>query len=277
MSSEGCCVTVACEGCLALLVIDERRRWVVRLRRGGVLGSDRGVVRHDDVIGREYGSWLETSRGVPVLLLQPRLVDLEERLFRRRSQVIYPKDHGLIAVELDLKPGMRVLEVGVGSGFTTAFLAQLVGPTGHVYSYELRRDMIEVAERNLRQAGLLDRVTLKHRDARLGVDETGLDAAVVDMPDPWALLPVLEQALRPGATAAFYMPAINQVQRLLAALKARRRWAELRVTELLRRDYETRSDALRPRTTMIAHTGYLAFARLTKPPQPPEGERGDSE
>ena len=261
----GCCRRIACEGCLALLVIDERRRWVVRLRRGGVLGSDRGVVRHDDVIGVEYGGWVRTNRGVPVLVLQPRLVDLEERFFRRRSQVIYPKDHGLIAVELDLKPGMRVLEVGVGSGFTTAFLASMVGPEGRVYSYEARRDMLEVAERNLREAGLLDRVVLHHADARMGVEERDLDAAVVDMPDPWALLPVLEEALRPGAAAAFYMPAVNQVYRLLAALKARERWAEMRVSEVLRRDYEPRADALRPRTTMIAHTGYLAFVRLVKP------------
>ena len=264
-SGERCCLDIVCEGCLALVVVDERRRWVVRMRRGGVTGSDRGVLRHDDVLGRPYGSRVRLSSGAEALILQPRLVDLMERGFRRRSQVIYPKDHGLIVLELGIGPGSRVLEVGVGSGFTTAVLAHIVGPKGRVYSYEIRRDMAAVAERNLELAGLRDRVELKVRDARLGVDERGLDAAVVDMPDPWAVLPVLEESLRPGATAAFFTPAINQVARLLEALEARGRWAEVRVAEVLRRDYEPRPDALRPRTTMIAHTGYLVFARLLAP------------
>ena len=264
MSGE-CCVDIVCEGCTALVVVDERRRFIIRVRRGGVLGSDRGLLRHDDLIGLRYGGWVRLSSGAEALILQPRLNDMMERGFKRRSQVIYPKDHGLILVELDIRPGMRVLEVGVGSGFTTARLAAAVGPEGHVYSYEARRDMAETARRNLELAGLQDRVTLKVRDARLGVEEKGLDAAVVDIPDPWALLPVLEESLRPGAGAAFFLPATGQVPRLLAALELRGRWAETRVAEVLARWYETRPDSFRPRTTMIAHTGYLVFSRLVMP------------
>lgn len=263
MSEDLCCKTIACEGCPALIVIDERRRFIVTLRHGKVLGSDRGVLRHDDVIGRPYGSWVKLGSGVYAVILQPRLIDYIERGFKRRSQVIYPKDHGIIIMLLDLKPGMRVLEIGVGSGFTTAVLARVVGANGHVYSYEIRRDMAEVARRNIEAAGLADKVTLKVRDARDGVDERGLDAAVVDMPDPWAVLRVLEEALMPGAPVVFFLPAINQVQRLLGALELRRCWAETRVLEVLLREYEARADALRPRTTMVAHTGYLVFSRLT--------------
>ena len=258
-----------CEGCPVLLVVDERRRYVFRVRRGAWFGSDRGSVRHDQLVGLEYGSWVRLSSGVYALVLQPRLVDYMERGLRRRSQVIYPKDHGMILMLLDLAPGMRVLEVGVGSGFTTAVLARTVGPGGRVYSYELRADMAEVARRNLEELGLLDRVVLRLRDARLGVEERGLDAAVVDMPDPWAVLPVLEEALRPGAGAVFFTPAANQAARLVAALRARPRWGELRMLELLARDYETRGDALRPKATMIAHTGYLVYARLTLPAPAP--------
>ncbi len=264
MSGE-CCRDVVCEGCLALVVVDERRRYVVRIRRGGVFGSDRGVFRMDEVIGKPYGSWVRLSSGAWAVVLQPRLVDLMEKRFRRRSQVIYPKDHGYILMMLGVGPGSRVLEVGVGSGYTTAVLAWAVGPTGHVYSYEVRGDMAETARRNLEEAGLLDRVTLRVRDARLGVEETGLDAAMVDMPDPWSLLPVLERALRPGAAAAFFQPAANQVARLLAALEERGRWVDTRVAELLLREYEPRADALRPYTTMIAHTGYIVFSRLAQP------------
>jgi len=264
-----CCRDVVCEGCWVLLVVDERRRYVLRVRRGAWFGSDRGSIKHDRLLGLPYGSWVRLSSGARAAVLQPRLVDFMERGLRRRSQVIYPKDHGMILMLLDVEPGARLLEVGVGSGFTTAVLARAVGPGGRVYSYEIRGDMAEVARSNLEALGLLDRVELKVRDARLGVDERGLDGAVVDMPDPWALLPVLEEALRPGAGTVFFTPAANQAGRLLSALKARGRWVELRMLELLARDYETRGDAVRPKTTMVAHTGYLVYARLLlSPPLP---------
>ncbi|ABM81179.1 tRNA (adenine-N1)-methyltransferase [Hyperthermus butylicus] len=260
MSGE-CCRDIVCEGCPVLLVIDERRRFIFRVRRGARLGSDRGVLRHDDVIGLPYGSRVRLSTGVEAVVLQPRLVDYMERGLERRSQVIYPKDHGLIVMLLDLRPGMRVLEVGVGSGYTTAVLASIVGPEGHVYSYEIRGDMAETARRNLERLGLLDRVTIRVRDARQGIDERDLDAAVVDMPDPWSILEHLHKALRPGAGAVFFMPAANQVARLLQALELSGAWTETRVYEVLLREYEARSDALRPRTTMIAHTGYILYTR----------------
>ena len=259
---DACCRDVVCEGCLVLLYIDERRRFIFRVRRGGVQGSDRGVLRHDDIIGLRYGSAVRLSTGAKAYILQPRLIDLEERGFRRKSQVIYPKDHGLIIMLLDIKPGMRLLEVGVGSGFTTAVLASLVGPQGHVYSYEVRRDMAEIALANLEMAGLSDRVTLKVKDAREGIDERELDGAVVDMPDPWSILDELFQALRPGAGVVFFMPAINQVERLLLAISLKSsKWLKPQVYEVLLREYEAKPDALRPRTTMVAHTGYIVYTR----------------
>ncbi len=258
----GCCDTVVCEGCWVLLYIDERRRFVFKARRGAVQGSDRGVLRHDDIIGVPYGSTVTLSSGARAVVLKPRLVDFMERLLERRSQVIYPKDHGLIVMLLDLKPGMRVLEVGVGSGFTTALLASIVGREGHVYSYEVRRDMAETALRNLARLGLADRVTLHVQDARRGIAERDLDAAVVDMPDPWSILHHLHQALKPSAGVVFFLPAVNQVERLLAALELLEdMWMRPQVYEVLLREYEARSDALRPRTTMIAHTGYIVYTR----------------
>ena len=256
-----CCIDIVCEGCPVLLVIDERRRFIFQARRGAIQGSDKGVLRHDDILGKEYGSRVKLSSGIEAVILRPRLIDYMERGFRRKTQVIYPKDHGLIIMLLDLKPGMRVLEIGVGSGFTTAVLAQIVGNEGRVYSYEVRRDNIEIARKNLEKIGLADRVVLKHRDARLGIDEEAIDAAVVDMPDPWAVLRHLHRALRPSAGAVFFLPAVNQVQRLLLALGLHGGWVETSVYEVLLRGYEPRGDALRPYTTMIAHTGYLVYAR----------------
>jgi protein-L-isoaspartate(D-aspartate) O-methyltransferase len=55
---------------------------------------------------------------------------------------------------LDAQPGQRVLDVGSGSGWTTALLARLVGPTGRVLGVELEPDLVDLGTRHLDAAGL---------------------------------------------------------------------------------------------------------------------------
>ncbi len=50
---------------------------------------------------------------------------------------------------LDVRPGQRVLDVGAGSGWTTALLAHLVGPTGSVRGVELEPELVAFGGRNL--------------------------------------------------------------------------------------------------------------------------------
>ena len=50
---------------------------------------------------------------------------------------------------LDVRPGQRVLDVGSGSGWTTALLAHLVGPTGEVVGVELEPELVSVGAANL--------------------------------------------------------------------------------------------------------------------------------
>jgi len=50
---------------------------------------------------------------------------------------------------LDVRPGQRVLDVGAGSGWTTALLAHLVGPTGSVHGVELEPELVAFGARNV--------------------------------------------------------------------------------------------------------------------------------
>lgn len=54
---------------------------------------------------------------------------------------------------LDLRPGQRVLDVGAGSGWSTALLAHLVGPTGQVVGVELEPELVAFGGANLAATG----------------------------------------------------------------------------------------------------------------------------
>ena len=249
------------EGSEVLMYIDRRRKWIVRVERGKVFGSDRGVARHDDIVGREIGSSIELSAGFRAYILRPLLIDYLERGFARKTQVLYPKDMGLILLLLGIGPGSRVLEAGIGSGFMTSVLANVVRPSGKVYAYEVRKEFAEVALRNLRRLGLDAFVEVKVRDLKQGVDERELDAAVLDMPDPWDALEVVHEALRPAAPVVFFLPTASQVDKLLHKLTEFRGFVDIRVFETLLREYRPVPGALRPETVMVGHTGYIVFAR----------------
>jgi protein-L-isoaspartate(D-aspartate) O-methyltransferase len=55
---------------------------------------------------------------------------------------------------LDVQPGQKVLDVGCGSGWTTALLAWLTGPTGRVLGVELEPDLVEFGRDNLDRVGV---------------------------------------------------------------------------------------------------------------------------
>ena len=71
---------------------------------------------------------------------------------------------------LDVRPGHRVLDVGSGSGWTTALLSFLVGPTGEVVGVEIVPELVVLGRRNLARAGVAARVE-QAREGVLGLPE----------------------------------------------------------------------------------------------------------
>ncbi|HII07848.1 MAG TPA: protein-L-isoaspartate(D-aspartate) O-methyltransferase [Methanotrichaceae archaeon] len=71
---------------------------------------------------------------------------------------------------LDLREKMMVLDVGTGSGYHAAVMADLVGPEGHVYSIERIPELVVFAKRNLREAGI-ENVTVVEGDGSVGLPE----------------------------------------------------------------------------------------------------------
>jgi tRNA (adenine57-N1/adenine58-N1)-methyltransferase catalytic subunit len=247
------------EGDLALLAGPRQKNFIVRLQAGQRLETHRGILYHDDLIGKTWGTQVYSHVQRAFILLPPSLSDLLMET-RRNTQIMYPKDIGFIMVTMGIGPGKHVIEAGTGSGALTTALAFAVGQHGRVTTYEARPEMQKLARKNLARAGLDQQVDFKIGNIGDGFQETGVDALFLDVPNSYDYLPQVRQALKPGGFFGTLLPTTNQVAKLLVALN-RERFGFIDVCEILLRYYQTHPDRLRPTDRMVAHTGFLIFAR----------------
>jgi len=258
-------------GDLIQLVSPTNKVYTFLLTPGGQLQTHRGILFHDNLIGVPWGSQVFSHKGSAYYLLQPALSTLLQET-RRNTQIMYPKDIGYVLITLGIGPGVHVLEAGTGSGALTTALAWAVGTQGHVTSYEVRPEMQNLARKNLERLGLDERVTFKLKDIISGFDECGADALFLDLPNPQDYILQVRQALKPGGSFGCILPTTNQVSRLLSDLH-QASFAFIDVCEIMLRFYKPVPQRLRPTDRMIAHTGYLIFARPILPSEPsPDAE-----
>jgi len=250
---------IAQAGDLAQLVGPRGKNFIIRLAHAEKLHTHRGILDHDGLIGKPWGCQVYSHLNRSFMLLQPSLADILNDI-RRSTQIMYPKDIGFILVTMGIGPGQNVLEAGTGSGAFTAALAYTVGKEGHVTTYEMRPEVQKLAQKNLAGIGLSDRVTFKLRNIEDGFDEQGIDALFLDLPNPYDYTSQVRAALKPGGFFGSILPTTNQVQRLLVAL-TRDNFAFIEVCDLMMRYYQVDPDRFRPVDRMVAHTGYLIFAR----------------
>lgn len=242
-----------------LLLSQDGKRFMIRLEPGKEFHSHRGKIPHDVLIEQPLGRRVASHLGHSFFALKPSAHDLIMHA-RRRTQIVYPKESGYILLKMNIVSGARVIEAGTGSGALTIALALGVSPGGRVYSYEERAEMQALAEMNLRQIGLHGGVELKLRDIAQGFDETEVDALFLDVREPHQYLEQARRALKAGGFLGAVVPTTNQAAALLAALE-REAFVDVEVCEILLRPYKTVPQRLRPVDRMVAHTGYLVFAR----------------
>ncbi|MCX6526400.1 MAG: tRNA (adenine-N1)-methyltransferase [Actinobacteria bacterium] len=243
----------------ALFIDSKQRRYLLTLDDEGEFHSHSGFVPHATVIGQETGIIVESTKGARYLVLRPTLEDFVVEM-PRGAQVIYPKDLAPICMLGDIHPGVRVWETGVGSG---ALSMTMLRWGANIVGTELREDFLNRARINVRSflgEEALSRYDVSLGDSYLAPPPGRFDRVVLDLPEPWQVVPHAESVMVGGGILVAYTPSITQAVQVREALS--KFWVDQRTLEVLHRTWHIEGMAVRPDHRMVAHTAFLTTARF---------------
>ena len=178
------------------------------------------------------------------------------------TQIVYPKDFGYIAARTGLQTGQKIVEIGTGSGSLTTFMASIVSPRGHVHTFDVEPKFMSIAQKNLEKAGMLKYVTMNKKDLKKAKKMPVVDAdiVVIDLGDPWEVLPQARKMLKGSGFVVAICPTMNQLERLSTAFIVNE-FSDIECTEHIIRNIEAREGKTRHSFRGIGHTTYIAIAR----------------
>ena len=245
------------------------RHYALTLKAGETFQHSGETIPHDALIGRADGSAVTLSKGTRMLAIRPTLGEYVLKM-PRGAQVIYPKDLAIITVWADIYPGARVLEAGTGSGALTMALVRAVGERGAVVSYETREDFARTAMKNIeRYLGPAPVLTMRRHDIYIGIAPEDrqqiFDRIILDLPEPWQVVPHAAEALRSGGVYLSFVPTIPQVMQTVDALERAAVFGLIQTFETLLRMWNIQGRSVRPDHRMVAHSGFITVARKVEP------------
>lgn len=240
-----------------VVLIDRKgKKWLVKVEDNKMFQIHHGKLDLNDLIGKRYGSIVNTHLGRNLYAKKPTIHDFIMKS-KRKTQIIYPKDIGYIILKLGLRPGMNILEVGTGSGAMTSSLIWILGREGTIDTYEKRRDIADIAIRNILRIHHGKSIIKLHvediRDADLPMEK--YDAAIIDMDSPWEIIDKVYHSLKPGGGVAFIIPTYNQLEKLLPTLE--NLFSEIDAVEIFIRRLQAKQGKIRPEFRMIGYTNIV--------------------
>jgi len=261
---------------LIYLILDNRRKWLVKVEEGGVFQTHKGIIKFDEIIGKPFGSVVFSqpyeTQGYKFYVLKPLPSDYVIYM-SRKTQIIYPEDAGLILIYSGIGPGSKVIEAGCGSGALTCILGNYVRPDGYIFSYDIREKSLKRALSNVLKANLQDFVSIQYGDILIDdLGHTNVDSVVLDMPQPWKAIERIKYYLKLSGTLVSFSPAIEQVKKTTFALQENG-FYEINTYELIKRKFQVKKNATHPEVRMIGHTGYMTFGRKIKDVRNPYREK----
>lgn len=235
------------------LLVDSRKGRTYLVGSGNDLHCNEGQVKSKDIDSAAPGDIIHSNKGIEFRVLCPDTLDFLKKA-KRGPQAVTLKDAGLIAAYTCISSGSKVVEAGTGNGILSMYLAHIVAPQA-LTTYELREDFAEIAAGNFKRFGF-ENIVLKNQSIYDGIEEKGVDAVVLDLPEPWMALSQIDEALRVGGRIASYSPSVNQVNKFNEALSEN---YSAETFEAILRHWKPKT--MRPDTRMIGHTGFLTIAR----------------
>ncbi|MGI9566807.1 MAG: tRNA (adenine-N1)-methyltransferase [Nitrosopumilus sp.] len=245
-----------------LFYFNNSKKWLAKISKKESLHTHIGIIKHSDAIGKEYGSRLITNKDKYVYLLKPTMYDYVMKI-QHGTQIVYPKDLGYIVARAGIGSGQKILEIGTGSGSLTSFVASIVKPRGHVYTFDVDENFMKIAEKNIKRAGVSKYVTQQNLDLKTAKKlpfDDDMDVALIDLGDPWLIIPQVRKMLKGSGSIFAICPTMNQLEKLTMTL-VENEFTDIESTEHILRTIEAREGKTRHSFQGIGHTTYLCFAR----------------
>jgi len=244
-----------------LFFFNPSKKWLVKISKKEALHTHIGILKHADAIGKEYGSKIITNKDKYVYLLKPTMYDYIMKI-QHGTQIVYPKDLGYIVARAGIQNNQKIVEIGTGSASLTSFVASIVKPRGHVYTFDVDENFMKIAAKNLKKCGMEKYVTQQNLDIKTvkKVPLTDADVALIDLGDPWTVVPQVRQMLKGSGAVFAICPTMNQLEKLTMAL-VENEFTDIESTEHILRTIDAREGKTRHSFQGIGHTTYLCFAR----------------
>ncbi|MEO3993731.1 MAG: protein-L-isoaspartate O-methyltransferase [Desulfurococcaceae archaeon TW002] len=171
---------------------------VFRVKREKLVKSliEEGILKSEEVIK----AMLSVPREEFVPLRYRELAYLDTPLSIGYGQTISaPHMVAIMTEALKVSRGNKVLEVGTGSGYQAAIIAEIVKPEGHVWTIEIVPELAKFAEENLRRTGYSDYVSVIIGDGSKGYEEAApYDRIIVTAAAPEVPKPLISQLKEGG-------------------------------------------------------------------------------
>ncbi|MCX8095799.1 MAG: tRNA (adenine-N1)-methyltransferase [Caldisericia bacterium] len=253
------------EGDLVEIIDKKERVFILKLKKGEKFHFHLGFIEHDQIIGKNFGIKIKTSKGFNVFVFPIKKTNFILHM-KRGAQIIYPKDIGQILIYGDIHSGLKIFEAGGGSGALSIYLLSIIGKRGKLITYDLRDDFLEILKENIiRFFGEIPKnFILRKRDIYnegLEKKDKNFDRVILDLPEPWNALKNVDKGLKRGGILISYNPTIQQIIKFKSELDKLRNYYFEGMFEILERRWKIEENSVRPIDRMVAHTGFIIVAR----------------
>lgn len=239
------------------MILDERGKKYI-LKEDQDFQSDLGIVSKEQIENAEIGDEVKSHLDHVFKIAKPNVNDFID-LMERRCSILIQKDIGVVLAHTGLGCGNRVVDAGTGAGAIALNFGNVVGDTGKVFTYEIREDFANIAEKNIESFNI-GNIEVKNKNIKEGIDERNIDLVFLDLPKPYETFESVYEALNLGGWLAVYAPYIDQAEISYRVAK-KLGFYDIEIIETLERGLEVRQQGVRPKTRMVGHSGYLLFAR----------------